>query len=123
MKKILILDDNELNITILEGILEKKFIIHVAKDGADAIDRISKESFDLVILDIMMPDMSGIEVCETIKKNESKNSTPIIFLSAAADDTNLRKSVFDAGAVDFISKPFKASCILERIDSVFKNQG
>ncbi len=122
MKDILILDDNDLNITILEGILEKKFNIHVAKNGADAIERIKKENFDLVILDIMMPDMSGIEVCEKIKKNEVKKHTPIVFLSAAADDIDLRKAVFDAGAVDFISKPFKASCILERIDSIFKNK-
>lgn len=121
MKKILIVDDNDLNITILEGILEKKYEIHVSHNGFDAIAMVEKKTFDMIILDIMMPDMDGVEACKKIKKNEEKKNIPIVFLSAAANDQHLRQEALNAGAVDFINKPFKANYILERIDSIFLN--
>lgn len=121
MKKILIVDDNDLNITILEGILEKKYEIHVSHNGLNAISMVETKSFDMIILDIMMPNIDGIEVCKTIKKNEKKKNIPIVFLSAAANDQYLRTAAMKAGAVDFINKPFKANYILERIDSIFLN--
>lgn len=122
LKKILIVDDNDLNITILEGILEKKYEIHVSQNGRDAIASVEKKDFDMIILDIMMPDMDGVEVCKMIKKNRDKKDIPILFLSAAANDQNLRRSALNAGAVDFINKPFKADYMIERIDSIFMNQ-
>lgn len=122
MKKILVIYDNKLNITILEGILEKKYDIHVENNGIDAIDRVKNNDFDLIIMDIMMPDMNGIEVCKIIKENPDKSAIPVVFLSAAADDKALRHSAFDVGAVDFISKPFKGVYMIERIEAIFKNQ-
>jgi CheY-like chemotaxis protein len=121
MKKILVVDDNDLNITILEGILENRYEIHVCHNGLDAITLVETKAFDMIIMDIMMPDMDGIEVCETIKKNDEKKDIPIIFLSAAANDKPLRQSVFKAGATDFINKPFKADYLIARIDSIFMN--
>ncbi len=122
MKKILIVDDNDLNITILEGILEKKYKVYIATNGFNAMQMINDDSFDVIILDIQMPDMDGIEVCRKIKDMEERAHIPILFISAAANDKTLRKSVFDAGATDFINKPFKSEYVLQRIENILINQ-
>ncbi len=112
---ILIVDDNTYNIQVLGNILrENDYRTAVAQDGFEALNFLEKKMPDLVLLDIMMPQMDGYEVCERIKKDPDKTELPIIFISVHTDTAEKVKA-FRAGAVDYITKPFQQEEILARI--------
>ena len=112
---ILIVDDNTYNIQVLGNILrENDYRTAVAQDGFEALNFLEKKMPDLVLLDIMMPQMDGYEVCERIKKDPDKAELPIIFISVHTDTAEKVKA-FRAGAVDYITKPFQQEEILARI--------
>lgn len=117
MKKkdtILVVDDTQKNVEILVELLSDYDVV-VARDGQTAINILLEDSsIDLILLDIMMPDMDGFEVCQKIKQNIQINKIPIIFLSAKSDDESLQKG-FDIGAVDYIIKPFKPIELFSRV--------
>lgn len=114
---ILIVDDNLANLQVLTNLLSKRgYQINVACNGQDAIVAISQELPHLVILDIMMPDMTGYEICEQIKANPNTNQIPVIFLSAIQNTAN-KVQAFELGAADYITKPFKTVEVLARIDN------
>ncbi len=112
---ILIVDDNPKNLQVLGSILmTQNYQLEFATDGKHALSWINEKNFDLIILDIMMPGMSGLEVCEKIRKKNKFREIPIIFLSANTDkDTILRG--FDLGGQDYITKPFDARELLARV--------
>lgn len=113
--KILIVDDMPKNIQLLGSILrEEGYDIAFAKSGIEALERIKSSDFDLFLLDIMMPEMDGFEVCNHLKNNFSTRDIPIIFLSAKNDIESIVKG-FNIGAVDYISKPFNATELLARV--------
>lgn len=112
---ILIVDDTEANIKLLSHVLRGEgFTPIVAFNGTDAIDLIKSREPDLVLLDIMMPDMTGYEVCVAINKIDRLKEIPIIFLSALSE-TRDKVEGFDVGGVDYITKPFQKDEILARI--------
>ncbi|HCD53024.1 MAG TPA: hypothetical protein DEQ34_11285 [Balneolaceae bacterium] len=112
---ILIVDDTEANIRLLSHVLRGEgFQPIVAFNGSDAIDLIESREPDLVLLDIMMPDMTGIEVCTEIKQKDKLKDIPIIFLSALSE-TSDKVEGFRAGGVDYITKPFQKDEVLARI--------
>ncbi len=112
---ILIVDDTEANIRLLSHVLRGEgFTPIVAFNGTDAIDLIQSREPDLVLLDIMMPDMTGYEVCAEINKIDKLKDIPIIFLSALSE-TRDKVEGFDVGGVDYITKPFQKDEILARI--------
>lgn len=104
--KILIVDDVMSNVLLLKVLLtNEKFQIATASNGRQAIDQVEKEKPDLVLLDVMMPDMSGFEVSQQLKANPETSEIPIIFLTALNSTADIVKG-FQVGGNDFISKPF-----------------
>ena len=114
---VLIVDDIIDNIELLSSILEKHNInIKIAHDGKTALDMISNLKPDLILLDIMMPGMSGFEVCEKLKSDNSTKIIPIIFLTAKNEQENIIKG-FKLGAVDYITKPFNETELIARVNT------
>jgi len=115
--KLLIVDDNPKNIQVLANLLEPAgFQISFTTNGQAAIDGVCKEDFDLILLDIMMPEMDGYEVCNRIKKITGKKDIPIIFLTAKNDPESIAKG-FKAGGVDYLTKPFSFEELLARVQT------
>ena len=112
--KILIVDDVMSNVLLLKVLLtNEKFAIATASNGRQALEQVDKENPDLVLLDVMMPDMSGFEVAQHLKANPKTADIPIIFLTALNSTTDIVKG-FQVGANDFISKPFNKTEELQR---------
>ena len=112
---ILIVDDMPDNIHLLSEMLsERGYNIRAVKTSREAIDSANNELPDLILLDIMMPDISGYEVCKTLKDNDKTNSIPVIFLSALNESKNILQG-FAVGGVDFISKPFNEEEVIARV--------
>tara|TARA_B100000809_G_scaffold263369_1_gene316446 strand:- start:64 stop:1539 length:1476 start_codon:yes stop_codon:yes gene_type:complete len=113
--KILIVDDNDKNIQIIAYLLSKNnYNVDYALNGLDALELIKSENFDLILLDIMMPNMDGYELCERILKDKKNNEIPIIFLTAKTDIESIKKA-FNYGGLDYISKPFNNDELLSRV--------
>ncbi|MFH1050048.1 MAG: response regulator [bacterium] len=119
MKKtlILVVDDITENLQLIGNVLvEEGYEISMANSGTQALRMIDKISPDLILLDIMMPDINGFEVCGKIKQMENKKNIPIIFLTAQTDTTDVVRG-FELGGVDYIIKPFKREELLVRINT------
>jgi two-component system sensor histidine kinase/response regulator len=113
--RILIVDDVAKNIQLVANFLTKAgYEINFALDGRSALEHVFREKFDLIILDIMMPEMDGFEVCKRLKENPKTTDIPVIFLTAKTDDVSIAKG-FEAGSVDYIVKPFNPSELLARV--------
>jgi len=119
MKKILIVEDNELNITILIGTLGKEYDLSVALDAEEAYEILDEELPDLILLDIILGATSGIEVCKRIRLDKKTAEIPVIFLTAANDEL-FKKSAVDAGGNGFMTKPFKSDILREKIQILIK---
>lgn len=113
--KILIVDDVMSNVLLLKVLLtNEKFAIATASNGRQALEQVEKENPDLVLLDVMMPDMSGFEVAQHLKSNPNTADIPIIFLTALNSTADIAKG-FQVGANDFISKPFNKEELIIRV--------
>ena len=113
--KILIVDDVMSNVLLLKVLLtNEKFQIATASNGRQALDQVIKEKPDLVLLDVMMPDMSGFEVSQQLKANPEMAEIPIIFLTALNSTADIVKG-FQVGGNDFISKPFNKEELIIRV--------
>ena len=103
---ILIVDDTPKNVQVLSSILhEKGYNICVSTSGIQALELISTESPDLILLDIQMPVMDGFEISKVLKANPKTKDIPIIFLTAQTDISYISRA-FEVGGIDYISKPF-----------------
>lgn len=112
---ILVVDDNQENLKVVSNILkEKGYKIALALDGNEALKILDEYKIDLILLDVMMPDMDGITVCKTLKQNESLSEIPVIFLTALNESKYLVEG-FKAGGVDYITKPFNREELLTRV--------
>ena len=113
--KILIVDDNAKNIQVLASLLaENNYDIEYALSGVAALKLLATVNFDLILLDIMMPEMDGFEVCKRIKKDPSNKEIPIIFLTAKTDSESMQKA-FEEGGLDYVNKPFNSNELLARV--------
>ncbi|MGH7950393.1 MAG: hybrid sensor histidine kinase/response regulator [Limisphaerales bacterium] len=113
--RILVVDDQPANIRIVGSVLGALgFEIISAFDGPTALKRLALRTPDLILLDLMMPEMDGCEVCIQIKKNPTWNEIPIVFLSAS-DDKELIVRALDSGGVDYITKPFNQAELVSRV--------
>lgn len=118
--KILIVDDERLNINTLVSFLEADYDTIVAKNGKQAIKRASAAMPpDLILLDIMMPDVDGYQVCRQLKMDPKTQHIPIIFISARTEDTDEARGL-ELGAVDYITKPISPPIVLARIKTQLK---
>lgn len=113
--KILIVDDVMSNVLLLRVLLtNEKFTIATANNGRQALEQVKKESPDLILLDVMMPDLSGFEVARQLKANPDTAEIPIIFLTALNGTADIVKG-FQVGGSDFISKPFNKEELIIRV--------
>jgi diguanylate cyclase (GGDEF)-like protein len=112
---ILVADDEPVNRTLLERLLEREgYRVLAARNGSEAVEQARISLPDLVLLDVMMPEMDGLDACRLIKENETTRDIPIIFLSAR-DETEMKVSGLSLGADDYISKPFEAEELIARV--------
>lgn len=118
-KRVLIVDDVPRNIDLLKSILSEKYHVQIAKCGQLALDIVKRSLPDIILLDIMMPDMNGFEVCERLKSNSDTQDIPVIFLTAVTDPEHEQKG-FAAGCVDFITKPITPLTTLARVSAHLK---
>ena len=112
-KTILIVDDTVTNLDILIELLDQYDVID-ATNGQDALEIVEEESVDLLLLDIMMPEMDGYEVCKRLKADKKTQDIPIIFITAKTDEDSIEKA-YDTGGDDYVSKPFKPKELLARV--------
>ncbi|MDG9669624.1 diguanylate cyclase [Hahella sp. CR1] len=112
--RILIVDDQPLIVQALFGILKEVYDVYAASSGKKALDLCDKQSFDLILLDVIMPEMSGLQLCEVLREYATTKDTPIIFVTAQ-DSPEEQDNCWSAGGVDFISKPFNPSTVLNRV--------
>ena len=119
-KKILIADDEPDILEILKFNLEQEgFKVETAKDGSTAIEKAKLFLPDLIILDIMMPEKNGIEVCNILRKSTQFKNTIIIFLTAINDDTTEVKGL-ETGADDYLTKPIRPKVLISKVNSLFR---
>jgi len=113
--KILIVDDIAENIKVAAGFLRKYgYNLSFAMDGTSALEKVDKIQFDLILLDIMLPDMEGFEVCIRLKEMKDYQDVPVIFLTARSDIQSVIKG-FESGGADYITKPFNGHELYQRV--------
>jgi len=113
---IMIVDDSEQNIRMLKSILEKNnYRVTVARNGFEALEQVKIELPSLILLDIVMPDMDGIETCRRLKAHDDMKDIPVVFITALSE-TSEKMRAFDAGGVDYIDRPFVKEEVLARIN-------
>ncbi|APR65289.1 diguanylate cyclase [Borrelia anserina] len=127
--KLLLVDDTPTNLDLLVGILQYNYEIRIALNGIDALKQVEIFSPDLILLDILLPDVSGYEVCKRLKSDPETRDIPIIFISSR-DSIDAQLEGFNVGGVDYILKPFNGRIInarikthleLKRLRDYFKN--
>jgi DNA-binding response OmpR family regulator len=116
-RKILVVDDEVKILEVVKAFLENKgYIIFIAENGRQAFEILESENVSLVLLDLMLPEMSGEEICKAIRK---KSRIPIIMLTAKADESDMLEGL-GIGADDYITKPFSLKALYARIEAVLR---
>lgn len=122
-RKILIADDEPDILEIIRYNLQRDgYEVITAKDGDDALGKARQHKPDLIILDIMMPKKTGVEVCEILRKQPAYKDTLIIFLTAIHDE-NIQIKGLEMGADDFVNKPISPKVLLSRVNALFRRSG
>ncbi len=112
---ILIVDDNPNNLKVVAGVLkESGYDFRLAKSGKLALSILEKTKPDLILLDVQMPEMDGFETCKRIKRDQSNENIPVVYLTANTDSESI-KNAFTSGGVDYVTKPFNPVELLARI--------
>ncbi len=120
MKKILVIDDYPDNVFLLQNRLEREgFEVIKAYDGTMGIQKAVEEKPDLILLDVMMPDISGFDVCKTLTTREDTKLIPIILVTALSEAESLKKGL-QSGAFDYVKKPFNRNELIARINSALR---
>lgn len=120
--KILVIDDSTTNIVLLEAILtEKGYQIETALNAKEAFMRIEKQIPDLILLDLLMPKVSGFDFLEQLRQNEKTKDTPVIVISAINTDDENIKRINDLEAVDFLRKPIDIQYLVSRVEEILSS--
>jgi DNA-binding response OmpR family regulator len=120
MKKVLVIDDLPENVFMLQDRLEHEgYEVITAYDGKSGIEKARHELPDLILLDVMMPDITGIEVCKTLVADKETSGIPIILVTAKSDADDTKEGL-EAGAFDYIKKPFNRIELVARVKSALK---
>ena len=119
IKILLVEDDEHICQTVRAFLLEAGYKVDACSDGDDALDRFYEGSYQLVILDIMLPGMSGHELLREFRRLKD---TPVLMMTALADETNQIRA-FDAEADDYVTKPFKIQLLLKRVEALLRRSG
>lgn len=115
LPRVLLVDDEPINLKVLADLLRDRYRLSVAKDGPQALARMAGDPLpDLVLLDVMMPGMDGMEVCRRLKADERTRDVPVIFITAMGQPHDEARG-FEAGAVDYITKPISPPVVTARV--------
>jgi len=112
--RILIVDDEPVNLKVLKQVLQDDYRLSFAKNGPDALALAKKERPSLILLDVMMPGMTGFEICHQLKADSETRTIPVIFVTALSDETDESEG-FSAGGVDYINKPISPAIVRARV--------
>ena len=113
---VLVVDDDPVIVRLLEVNFEMEgYTVLTAADGQEAIDQVRRGRPDVVVCDIMMPKLNGLEVVERLRADEATADLPVILLSAKAQTSEIQRGI-DAGAVDYVTKPFSSPELLTRVE-------
>lgn len=118
---ILVVEDNAELLTLMASLLSQQYIVYTARDGQKALNVIAKRELDIVVSDVMIPVMDGIELTRTIKGNSDTAQLPVILLTAKSADED-RSEAYAAGADSYLTKPFKLPTLQQRIDNIIANR-
>jgi len=118
MKKILIVDDNEASITLLLGILGEKYELSAALSGEEALEALEDELPDLILLDVVMDGINGIDLCKKIKSDDSTKHIPVALLTATNNALSI--TARNAGANALIGKPFKVDFLQTKVKQLLE---
>jgi DNA-binding response OmpR family regulator len=120
-KKIMVVDDEPYIARVIKFKLEQEgYAVISANDGVTGLDRIRQEKPDLVLLDVMMPGLTGYEVCQQVKADADLAGIPVVFLTAKGQERD-REQGLNLGASDYITKPFSPNRLLELVKSIIGN--
>jgi len=111
---ILIVDDDTSNLMELVSILQPEYKIYAVKDGTSALEKANESEPDLILLDVIMPDMNGFEVLARLKQDDKTKDVPVIFITGMNDNESEREGM-EIGAADYIRKPFNATMVKHRV--------
>lgn len=118
--KILVVDDESANVELLKVLLKREgYVVVTASDGQQALDMVEREHPDLVLMDVMMPKLSGFEVCDQIKQNKATRLTPVVLITALAESEDRIQGI-NAGADDFLTKPVNQHELRARVNSLVR---
>jgi len=118
MARILVVDDEKLSTRMVQVLLESNWHeIIIARDGQEGLAKVKTENLDLIILDVMMPGMNGLQVCRTLKNNYNYRTIPIIILSTLGKEDDI-KAGKEAGADAYIAKPYDATILLAQVEEL-----
>ncbi|MBU2885272.1 diguanylate cyclase [Gilvimarinus agarilyticus] len=112
--KVLVVDDEAINVEVVKSIVQDTYALSIASSGEDALDQAQRFAPDAILLDVVLGDMTGIDVCRTLKRNPLTQSIPVLFLTSLESHTN-EQMCWDAGGVDFILKPVNPDTLLNRL--------
>src|SRR5690606_29840988 len=118
---LLVVDDDKQLREYLAQLFRDKYILHIAKDGVEALDIVKKHQPEIVISDVMMDRMNGIELCAEIKSNPAYGHIEVILLTSSRSDRHKLEGV-EEGADDYISKPFDAHLVKARVSALIQNR-
>jgi CheY-like chemotaxis protein len=118
---ILCVDDEPVNLVILQELLQDRYELTIAKSGEGCLQQVAVQSPDLILLDVNMPDLDGLETCERLKSDPETAEIPIIFVSALASQDELMAG-YEAGGDDYITKPFSEEILQKKIEIVLASQ-
>lgn len=117
--RILIVDDEKTNLDVLNHILSNHYAVYIAKSGHAALKQANENRPDLILLDVVMPEMNGFDVLLQLKRNEATHRIPVIFITGLNSASNEEKGLL-LGAADYIAKPFNPAIVLARIRTQLK---
>jgi DNA-binding response OmpR family regulator len=119
---ILVVDDSTTNVVLLEAVFyERGYKIETAYNAKEASLIIDKQTPDLILLDLLMPQINGFDFLKQLRKNRNTKDTPVIVVSAATDEENVDR-IMKMGAIDFIKKPIDLDYLVDRVESVLHKE-
>lgn len=113
-KIVLIIDDTKINIDILIELLDDNYDVLVSLSGRRGLEIVDEHNVDIILLDILMPDINGYDVCRILKSKNHTKTIPVIFITASTDEESI-DTAYEVGGIDYITKPFKALELLARV--------
>lgn len=118
-KKIVVADDEPFILSALQDTLSDSYSVTTASNGAEAIRLAQKVMPDLIILDVMMPEMDGLDACKNLKRDKLTATIPVILLTAKGQITDIEKG-FKSGADAYVVKPFSPARLIEKVEEIFE---